>query len=173
MSYRGIIMFALCAWTLSAILSTTAAGQCAALNEHTSKADALAFLRASLNLSLQQRDPECISIALQDLKHSPSFEATSLLVKYLDFERPLSEAEQKGFMIHGPITQSTTYPAIGTLMTFGKEAIPELLATVETSASATIEKNATHTIMLIFRNEPANGIEALKQELRDQDLRVQ
>jgi len=143
--------------------SSGKAAQCTALKEDSSTQELLEFLRSSKELPQEKRDGECIDFAIRHLEHKPSPEAETLLIDYLGFERPLSQAERAGFMLHGPITESNTHPAMGTLLTFGKSAVPALLSSIEESPSEAFRGTATHTLMLIFRDQPPMGIEYLKQ----------
>lgn len=154
----------MCLFLILLALARPAESQCRFLNADSSSEDLTAFLRSSLNLSPEGRDAACIEFAIRHLEYKYSQETTELLVRYLDFKRPLSQAEAKGFMIHGPITEATLYPAIGTIMTFGKQAVPDLLSPIANSTSDVITHNATHTIMAIFRNAPVKGIEALERQ---------
>jgi hypothetical protein len=144
-----------------------ASAECTGLNERSSTQELLAFLRTSKDLPRERQDGECLTFAIRHLEYKPSPEAEDLLIDYLDFERPLTQAEKNGFMIHGPITESNTYPAIGTLFTFGKSAVPALLSSIEASTSETFRRTATHTLMLISRDQPPMGIEYLNQRATD------
>jgi hypothetical protein len=144
--------------------ATAAENQCSFPNANSSSKDLIAFLRSSLNLSPERRDNSCIEFAIRHLEYKYSEQTTELLLHYLDFKRPLTQAESSGFMINGPVTEATLYPAIGTLSTFGKPALPELLSVIANSASDVSTRNATHTIMEIFRSAPVKGIEALQKQ---------
>jgi hypothetical protein len=126
------------------------------------------FLSSSLKVAPEQRDTACIEFALRHLEYKPSEETAKLVVRYLDFERPLSEAECQGFMVHGPMTDTNLHPAIGTLMTFGQTATPTLLSVIGDSPSETTVRNAIRTLMAIFRGEPVKGVELLEEQSRAQ-----
>lgn len=141
-----------------------AEGQCRFLKTDSSSNNMTAFLRNSLDLSPEQRDAACIEFAIRHLEYRYSEESAELLVRYLDFKRPLSQAEINGFMIKGPMTEANLYPAIGTLFTFGKLAVPNLLSAISHPLSEVTTRNATHTIMAIFRREPVRGVELLEKQ---------
>jgi hypothetical protein len=148
---------------LLASLSDRAMAQCTSLNDSSSAQELISFLRTSKGLPRAKQDSECITFAIRHLEYKPSPEAEELLIGYLEFERPLSQAERTGFAIHGPLTESNTHPAIGTLLTFGKSAVSALISSIGDSNSETFRSTATHTLMLIFRDQPPVGIEYLMQ----------
>jgi hypothetical protein len=66
------------------------------------------------------------------------------------------------------ITPAGRYPAIGALFQIGKPALPALVKVIETHESDSLtSENATLTIMLIFRESPAKGIDFLNQAALD------
>lgn len=155
-------------WTISIflviVLPATAKSNCGVLDGQSPPTELISFLRVSQALLPAQQDRVCITFAIQHLESKPSPEAIAVLIDYLDFERPLSESEQKGCMLHGPPTlPSSNYPAPGSLFSFGKAAVPALLSVIETSRSGTRRRNAIFAIMQVFRDEPMNGIEVIKQ----------
>ena len=146
--------------------SNLAIAECAALSAGSSAEGLIGFLRASKKLQAGRQDQECIQFALEHLAYKPSPDATAVLVDYLGFERPLSDAERDGFMFHGPRSNiAGYYAASSTLFTFGRSAIPALVSAIETRESSVVRHNATYTVMQIFRRQPVDGIQTLKQEL--------
>jgi hypothetical protein len=140
-------------------------GQCSALkNGHSSIEQLLSFLRESKQILSRPKEADCVTFVIKLLEYESSPDAIELMVKYLDFERPLSDAEKAGFMIQGPFTIGNKYPATGTLMTFGKAALPALFLAIENGPSDVVQRNATYTIMQIFRDHPDEGIEAIKKQ---------
>jgi len=140
-------------------------GECAALDDNSPATQLLAFLRASADLPREQWNVDCLTFAIRHLEYrKPATDTIRVLIGFLDFKRPLSQAERLGFVIHGAATVSNLFPAAGTLFTYGKLALPELVAAIENSASPTVTQNATYTVMEIFRDEPATGIEYLKHQ---------
>ena len=154
----------ICVLLVTGILTKTALGRCNLINESASPEDLASFLRSSLDLSDTQRDGACIEFALRHLEYKPAARNGELLVRYLDFKRPLSPAEREGFMLHGPMTESNLYPAIGTLSTFATAAVPALLSAIADPTSDLTARNATHALMEVFRAKPTEGIEVLKRQ---------
>jgi hypothetical protein len=113
---------------------------------------------------LRRENAACIEFALRNLEYRSSEENAQLLVRYLDFERPLSEGEREGFLIHGPLTEAHMHPAIGTLSTFGRTALPPLLSVIADPPSELVARNAIHALMSVFRDKPSEGIELLKSQ---------
>jgi hypothetical protein len=150
------------------LASSMTAQQCKLLNNNTPAKELLSFLQASKDLPKDQQDRECITFAIERLQGKPSQEAISILIEYLDFERPMSDAERQGFMLHGPATfPGSSYPAPGALITFGKDALPALLSRIAVSSSKATDRNATYAVMQIFRDDPLQGIETLNRRAAD------
>lgn len=153
-----------CVLLLVGTLTGTALSQCEQLGEPSSTEDLVSFLRSSLDLPESERNSACIEFALRHLEYKPGVQNSELLVRYLGFKRPLSPAERQGFTIHGPMTESNLYPAIGTLSTFGTAAIPALLSMIANPPSELISQNATHALMGIFRSKRSDGIKLLQRQ---------
>jgi hypothetical protein len=135
--------------------------QCRSSPQPASAEQLLSVLHDGIDTPPQERDGACITFAIKQLENKYSDEATMLLIGYLDFERPLDDAEKAGFMFHGPPSIENSYPATGTLMSFGKPAVAALLAAITDASSTLVQRNATYTFMQIFRDEPQNGIKIL------------
>jgi hypothetical protein len=151
-------------FVLLVVMLPNAFGECASSSGWSSISQLLSFLREAKQPTSTQKDADRIVYAIGQLEYKYSPGAAKLLAEYLDFERPLTEAEHEGFMIHGPLTIGNKYPATGILMTFGERALPELLSTIKISASETARRNASYTVMQIYRDEPPRGIALLKGE---------
>jgi len=142
-----------------------ALAQCPVLTTNSPADELTAFLRSSKELPAERQDRDCIQFALEQLGSKHSLDAIPVLVDYLDFERPLTEAEREGFSFHGSRKYiGGTYIASSSLFTFGKVAVPALVSAIKTRESPLIRRNATYTIMQVFRAEPFKGIELLEQE---------
>ncbi len=102
------------------LLVAVAAADCP-IDNRSSHDQLLSFLRASKELPAGQQDRECISFALKRLQNvatdNPD-ETIAVVISYLDFERPLSEAERHGF--GGNSLTLGRYPAIGTCFLLAK-----------------------------------------------------
>jgi len=155
-----------CVWLILFIISlgTLVESQCVLLNRSSSPKDLTSFLRASIEVPPERRDSACIEFALRHLEYQSSEENAKLLVRYLDFSRPLSEAERAGFAIHGLMTETNMHPAIGTLSTFGKTAVPPLLSVIADPPSELVARYAIRALMGVFRDRPFEGIELLRSQ---------
>ena len=84
------------------------------------------------------------------------------LVSALSFQQTFSEDPEVEIHI---ITQSERYPAIDALFQIGKPALPALCKVIASDAPASINsKNATLTIILIFRDDPQQGVNFLDDQ---------
>lgn len=123
----------------------------------------LSALRKFNSVPAEERDNACEAFVIKQLGNKYSDEATALLVGYLDFERPIVVGEKTGFMFDGPLSIDNRYPATSTLMTFGRPVVPALLTSIGQSSSSLVQRNATYTLMQIFRNRPESGIQSLRE----------
>lgn len=139
-------------------------GQCGPDPQSMSQEQLLSILRDGIDTPPQERDGACLTFVIRQLENQYSAEATGLLIKYLDFERPLQDAEKAGFIIHGPPTIDNRYPAASALVSFGKRAVPALLAAIANPSSNLVQRNAIYTFMQIFRDEPQTGIKVLREK---------
>ncbi len=122
------------------------------------------FLKESLDLRQAQRDAACITFAIRNLEYQSSPENTDLLMKYLDFHRPLSREEKQGFWLSGLPADEDLYPAISTLSTFGEKILPDLVDIVEHSESELMRRNAAHTAFDVYRGAGYQAIVLLKEK---------
>ena len=163
-----IVIFAL--GLSSAAVSTSACPDLehSAISRKTPVEELASFLSAQRALSPAERDPECIDVAIRYLAYRPSTGTIYVLIQYLDFRRPLSEPEQHGIMLHAPGI-SSDYPAVSTLITFGKQIAPILVNTIKEPPSVKVRQNATYTLVGLFREEPEQALKLLKQESATSD----
>lgn len=138
-------------------------GQCAQLNDSTPSEQLISYLRQAQGSQLSGHDGECVVFAIEHLRNKPSTEATTLLIGFLAFRRPLSEAEQQGFFTHAPTT-ARLFPATSTLASFGPVTIPQLLAAIKNSPSATVQQNAVFTLLHIFPGHHDKAVTLLRDE---------
>jgi hypothetical protein len=152
--------------TLSAVSAKFSDAQCSTLSASSTTDELAGLLRSSRDVPEDQRDRECINFALQQLSYRRAPEAAPILVDYLDFQRPLTEAEEAGAAFHGGGRRSIAgmYPATGALMQAGQVAVPALLSAITTHDSPLIRRNATFTIMQIYRTQPVEAIQRMKAE---------
>ncbi len=122
------------------------------------------FLKESLDIPPAQRDNACINFAIRNLDYQSSAENAELLIKYLDFRRPLSREEKQGFWLSGLPDDETFYPTISTLSSFGKKILPDLVDIVKHSDSEIMRRNAAHTAFDVCRGAGYEAIELLKEE---------
>jgi hypothetical protein len=99
---------------------------------------------------------DCVTTAIHKLYHVRSKEAIEVLVEYLDFER-----EPDGIMTGSSMEP---FPAVDELFALGRPVLPALIHVVAGSASKVARDNAVKTIMLIYRDDPPEGIRLLLSE---------
>lgn len=97
--------------------------------------------------------------AIKRLYEADPIRAIPILIRYLDFE---DEAVHKRFPREGQIdideqndvSQSMLFPAIGSLMHYGRVALPALVEVIENDPpDSTRSKNARRTVEIIFMRE--------------------
>jgi hypothetical protein len=115
--------------------------------------------------SSDQRNADCVISALHRLKDLGTPDAISLLVKYLDFKRPLTTPEQQGFYLHAP-SISSLYPATDLLFAVGKRSVDPLLHAIAHPLTDQQHANAIYTLMLVFRDKAPDGVRAIVQASR-------
>jgi len=121
-------------------------------DEHANERQAISFLKAS---RLDSHVPDhCVVSAIRRLEHSHSADAIHVLVEYLGWkESEPSQVTTGSSMFH---------PAVGTLFSIGKPALPALTEVlVDTNASKVARDNAVETIMCIFRDDSKAGVRFL------------
>lgn len=153
-----------CFWLIFTVaLATSLDGECV-LKQSSPPQDMISFLEASIDVPPEKRDAACIEFAIRHLEYRSSEDNAKLLIRYLDFTRPLSPAEKEGFTIHGPMTEANMHPAIGVLATFGKTAVPPLLSVIADPPSEPVARNAIHALMGVFRRRPTEAIGLLRSQ---------
>lgn len=135
------------------------AQNCDPLRQATS-AQLITFLQYN---SRSENEWPCIKFALRELgrNKAKAKEAIPVLVDYLDYERPLSEAEKNGFYLHMPSVVEM-YPATDALFSLGQPAIPAMIRVIESSDDAQKHENAVFVFMQIYRERMPEGIQKLK-----------
>jgi hypothetical protein len=90
--------------------------------------------------------------------------AIAVLVKLLDFRRPLTPDEKMGYYLR-PMGIDELYPAAEALEVIGEKALPEVLRAIEAdSTSPTGRDNAVAVWMEGYKYERPKGVALLKQE---------
>jgi hypothetical protein len=124
---------------------------------------------------------ERVNYVIKTLRERPCAPTVSVLVKFLDFRRPLSDPEETGEAAFHPLTNEAHYPAIAVLdeiTEFSKSARSEVFTAVlnvigSASSSNTARENAVAVWMFMHREEPARGVALLrKQVIRASDPAV-
>jgi hypothetical protein len=88
----------------------------------------------------------------------------SLLVKFLDFRRPLMDEEKMGVYLRVQIIPER-FPAAGALEEIGNNAQDEVCAQIKSDrVSATAREDAVDVWMTICRYDRPRGVALLKQE---------
>jgi hypothetical protein len=125
-----------------------------------SRNDEIAYLLQVIrDTSLRKNDPAKVVDAIQKLGSLRAVEATPDLVGLLTFQRRFAWETKDGSQEIQPITTANRYPAVGALFQIGEPALPALLGVIENSPQDTVEsRNATETIMYIFREKCLDGI---------------
>jgi hypothetical protein len=135
---------------------------CDSLRTSTSS-DLISFLA---RVSPDNTNADCVQWAVKQLgarRYEPS---ATTLVKYLDFQRPLTGNEKLGFYLH-PLTPDDLYPAVGALIQIGANVLPTVLQTIGANAtSPKARQNAVIVLMEIYRStdEHPKGIALLHHE---------
>ena len=104
----------------------------------------------------------CAKAAFQLIRHLPEEEAIPILIKYLGYKRPQTDAEKHGFYIHGP-SPDVLYPAVESLYDIGSPAESRLIdAIARNDSKDSIEyKNALYTLVLIHHSDMVPLLKAL------------
>ncbi len=91
-------------------------------------------------------------------------QAIAVLVKLLDFRRPPTPEEKRGYYLR-PQGIEELYPAAEALELIGEKALPEVLRAIEAdSTSPTGRDNAVSVWMEAYKYERPKGVALLKQE---------
>src|SRR6266704_2317644 len=123
-----------------------------------------------------EENGDCITWAIRSLGDAKFEPAIRSLERLLDFRRPPTEREKKGFVLH-PLGVWEIYPAAGALSNMGSKALPAVLETIESSSASDVSReNAVFVWMEIhgLSDEHPKAIVRLNQELinaKDDGLR--
>jgi hypothetical protein len=110
------------------------------------------------------KNAECVTIAIRKLGKERYAPAIAVLLKLLDFRRPPTGDEKRGIYERPQIIEEV-FPATEALELIGKDALPEVLGVIEAaSTSMTARNNAIAVWMEGFKYERHKGIALLKQE---------
>lgn len=111
-----------------------------------------------------EQNSRCVTWAIHKLGDERYEPAIPTLIRLLDFRRPKTEAEKKGFYLRLQVIPEV-FPAADALEEIGIEAEPEILRTLEAEATSTIARaNAVDVWMEFYKYQRPKGIEVLKQE---------
>lgn len=122
------------------------------------------------NARLRKEDPKQIVAAIKRLGELRAESAVDDLVSVLTFRQILSSETRPGApigMIDGTHldTLGETYPAIDALFEIGKPALSALTAAIASSDPKSLTaKNATYTVMVIFRDNLRDGVSYLNDQ---------
>jgi hypothetical protein len=155
--------------TLSFVFTGHAMGQtgdrfenvCPSLNNAVS-ADLLQFLNG---VTPDKENAWCVTWAIRKMGLERYEPAVVVLVRLLDFRRPPTEEEAKGFYLRSQSIDEL-FPAALALEFIGKPALSEVLRAIEAeSTSATARENAVAVWMEIYKqhDEHPKAISLLKQ----------
>jgi hypothetical protein len=112
-----------------------------------------------------EKSGDCVAWAIRKLGNEHFEPAIPTLVRLLDFRRPLTPREKRGFTMH-PTGVWDLYPATSALSGIGKKALPAILQVIESESASSISKeNAVFVWMEIYKYEPAKGVALLRQEM--------
>ena len=133
-------------------------GWCTTL-EAATLPDLVRFLNATVP---DEQNARCVTWAINRLGKERYEPAITLLVKLLDFHRPMTEGER----IFRGLSQDT-FPAEDALALIGRKALPELLHSIESDTTPDASRrNAVDVWMEIYRqsDEHPKGVAELRQE---------
>jgi len=147
---KFMMMFA-----LSLFFSNRAVGQeCPSLN-NALPAELLSFLSAT---EPSQDNAECLTWAIKSLGTQKYEAAIPVLAKFLDFKRPLSDLEKKGFYLHLPSVWEM-YPAADALDRFGEKALPTLINVIKGESGSDVARQ--NAIAVLWKSTNTTGQRAL------------
>jgi hypothetical protein len=123
----------------------------------------VSFLRG---VSPDESNAECVAWAITQLGARRFESSAEILVRYLNFRRPLSANEKLGINLHAK-SIGDVYPAIDALTQIGAKSLPPVLQAIEAETTTLkARENAVFVWMEIHRNidEHPRGVALLKQE---------
>ena len=111
-----------------------------------------------------QNNKDCMSWAIAKLGNQRYEAAVPVLIRLLDFKRPLTKSETQGVYLH-PQTVWELYPAARALDAIGKTALPALVTAIKAESTSDIARvNAVAVLMGMHKYEKEKGVALLKQE---------
>lgn len=133
------------------------AGQSCESAKITSLTEAKEYLDQATDNSMTE---PCVALAFKAIASAPSAQSVPLLITYLQFKRPLNDAERHGIFMHGN-DSAAMYPAVQALFETGPAAQPALVHLVGTQYDETslARSNALYTLLLIHHG---NALEVVK-----------
>ncbi|GGA71265.1 hypothetical protein GCM10011507_23640 [Edaphobacter acidisoli] len=154
------ISLILMAVLLGGLMHLASAEECTALASHSGK-EAIEYLQT---VNGDARTRSCVFAAFQDIASLPPEQATPLLIKYLDYERPLTDSEKQGVFLTSD--RGNLYPAVQALFNIGslhRGAVEPLLITYLGEDHSGDEQGFKSGVYLLYvlRHTPA-AIEDLK-----------
>ncbi len=145
-----------------AIAGRTHAQTCTSL-EKAPSAELVSFLSA---VSPDENNAQCVTSAINQLG-ARRFEAgAAILIRYLDFHRPLTPNEKLGINSHLR-SVGDIYPAVDALAQLGEKGLPIVLQAIEADATTPrARQNAVVVWMEVYRytDEHPRGVALLKHE---------
>lgn len=115
---------------------------------------------------LREREPSKVVEAIKRLGEMRSAPAIVDLTRLLTFKQTFEWESQNDDVVVEiqPIHTGNRYPATSALSQIGKPALPELVKVIETQEPGSLAaENAIYTIAQIFREDPQNGIQYMKE----------
>lgn len=147
-------------WSASGQTHDRFEGWCDSL-QNSSQAELVQFLNGVV---ADEKNARCVTWAINKLGGDRYEPAIPALIRLLDFRRPKTEAEKKGFYLRLQVIPEA-FPAAGALEEIGDKAKPEVLKTLEAEAiSTTARANAVDVWMEFYKYRRPKGVAALKQE---------
>src|SRR5215469_13401933 len=111
--------------SLFGLNARSVAQECTAFDAEDVRPDTfINFLNAQQNPTAPN---DCVTIAIRRLEPLHAPKAIAPLLRYLDYKRPLTSAEQKGYFFQPIILRGVLYPTVSALASLGKPALPGLL----------------------------------------------
>jgi hypothetical protein len=116
---------------------------------------------------LRMSEPERVVQAIERLGRMRSVEAIDDLKALLTFRRTFEWERGRPGDMYVELQLMTTdgrYPAVGALFQIGRPSLPTLVSVIQAHEPSSLEtENAIFTVMLIYREEPSEGVEYLRK----------
>lgn len=148
---------------LSFAVSGRIQGQTCPSLEKAVSTDLVSFLS---RVSPDENNAECVTWAIVQLGVRRFEPSVSTLVRFLDFQRPLTANEKSSINLHIRGIEDI-YPAVGALTQIGANALPTVLQAIEAGTTTPKARhNAVFVWMEVYRytDEHPKGVALLKQE---------